>query len=76
MRRVAARHPVTVARLVAPVKTVTGALLSRYRTAFDTRGLLLAVLAVLVTPASTTDRDAARIPLPTAKRHFRWPARV
>ncbi|MFJ4976888.1 transposase [Streptomyces coeruleorubidus] len=33
----------------------------------DTLGLLL---AVLVTPASTTDRDAVRILLPTAKNHF------
>lgn len=33
----------------------------------DTLGLLL---AVLVTPASTTDRDAARILLPTAKGRF------
>jgi transposase len=39
----------------------------------DTLGLLL---AVLVTPASTTDRDAARILLPTAKNHFRRLARV
>ncbi|WP_405521520.1 transposase [Streptomyces canus] len=34
----------------------------------DTLGLLL---DVLVTPASTTDRDAARILLPAAKTHFR-----
>ncbi|MGW2102452.1 IS5 family transposase [Streptomyces olivaceoviridis] len=39
----------------------------------DTLGLLL---AVLVTPASTTDRDAARILLPGAKKHFRQLARV
>jgi transposase len=39
----------------------------------DTLGLLL---AVLVTPASTTDRDAARIVLPAAKKHFRRLARV
>lgn len=39
----------------------------------DILGLLL---AVLVTPASTTDRDAARILLPTAKNHFRRLARI
>ncbi|AKH80835.1 transposase [Streptomyces sp. CNQ-509] len=39
----------------------------------DTLGLLL---AVLVTPASTTDRDAARILLPTAKGRFGRLARV
>lgn len=39
----------------------------------DTLGLLL---AVLVTPASTTDRDAARSLLPAAKDHFRQPARI
>ncbi|MUT93640.1 IS5 family transposase [Streptomyces sp. Z38] len=39
----------------------------------DTLGLLL---AVLVTPASTTDRDAARSLLPTAKDHFRQLARI
>ncbi|MDQ0990974.1 IS5 family transposase [Streptomyces sp. V3I7] len=39
----------------------------------DTLGLLL---AVLVTPASTTDRDAARVLLPAAKNHFRRLARV
>ncbi|MGW2232147.1 IS5 family transposase [Streptomyces formicae] len=39
----------------------------------DTLGL---VLAVLVTPASTTDRDAARILLPAAKNHFRRLARI
>ncbi|MEU9057102.1 transposase [Streptomyces sp. NPDC048384] len=39
----------------------------------DTLGLLL---AVLVTPASTTDRDAARILLPAAKNHFRQLARI
>ncbi|MFI9646272.1 transposase [Streptomyces sp. NPDC052040] len=39
----------------------------------DTLGLLL---AVLVTPASTTDRDAARILLPAAKKHFRRLARI
>ncbi|MGY5123148.1 IS5 family transposase [Streptomyces sp. 900105755] len=39
----------------------------------DTLGLLL---AVLVTPASTTDRDAARILLSAAKNHFRRLARV
>ncbi|MFI7503294.1 transposase [Streptomyces sp. NPDC049687] len=39
----------------------------------DTLGLLL---AVLVTPASTTDRDAARILLPAAKKHFRRLVRV
>ena len=39
----------------------------------DTLGLLL---AVLVTPASTTDRDAARLLLPEAKKHFRRLARV
>ncbi|MBA4866917.1 IS5 family transposase [Streptomyces sp. PSKA54] len=39
----------------------------------DTLGL---VLAVLVTPASTTDRDAARIMLPTAKNRFRRLSRI
>ncbi|MGW2787785.1 IS5 family transposase [Streptomyces populi] len=39
----------------------------------DTLGLLL---AVLVTPASVTDRDAARILLPAAKRNFRHLARI
>ena len=39
----------------------------------DTLGLLL---AVLVTPASTTDRDAARVLLPAAKNHFRRLVRV
>lgn len=39
----------------------------------DTLGLLL---AVLVTPASTTDRDAARSLLPAAKDHFRQLARI
>ncbi|MGW3553526.1 IS5 family transposase [Streptomyces griseoincarnatus] len=39
----------------------------------DTLGLLL---AVLVTPASTTDRDAARSLLPTAKDHFWQLARI
>ncbi|WP_327311976.1 IS5 family transposase [Streptomyces sp. NBC_01235] len=39
----------------------------------DTLGLLL---AVLVTPASTTDRDAARVLLPTAKSHFRRLVRI
>ncbi|WP_231406715.1 IS5 family transposase [Streptomyces sp. MC1] len=39
----------------------------------DTLGLLL---AALVTPASTTDRDAARILLPAAKKHFRRLVRV
>jgi transposase len=39
----------------------------------DILGLLL---AVLVTPASTTDRDAARILPPAAKNHFRRLARV
>ncbi|MFF0171337.1 IS5 family transposase [Streptomyces prasinus] len=39
----------------------------------DTLGLLL---AVLVTPASTTDRDAARLLLPAAKNHFRRLARI
>ncbi|MFF0191315.1 IS5 family transposase [Streptomyces sp. NPDC005244] len=39
----------------------------------DTLGLLL---AVLVTPASTTDRDAARILLPEAKDRFRRLSRV
>lgn len=39
----------------------------------DTLGLLL---AVLVTPASTTDRDAARILLAAAKGRFRRLARV
>jgi transposase len=33
----------------------------------DTLGLLL---AVLITPASTTDRDAARILLPAARKHL------
>ncbi|MFI0165087.1 transposase [Streptomyces sp. NPDC017095] len=31
---------------------------------------------MLVTPASTTDRDAARLLLPAAKKRFRWLARV
>ncbi|WP_107061794.1 IS5 family transposase [Streptomyces cellulosae] len=39
----------------------------------DTLGLLL---AVLVTPASMTDRDAARILLPVAKNRFRRLARI
>ncbi|WP_435271471.1 IS5 family transposase [Streptomyces sp. 1222.5] len=39
----------------------------------DTLGLLL---DVLVTPASTTDRDAARTLLPAAKKDFRHLARV
>ncbi|GAA2904508.1 IS5 family transposase [Streptomyces mexicanus] len=39
----------------------------------DTLGLLL---ALLVTPASTTDRDAARVLLPAAKNHFRRLARI
>ncbi|MGW1954845.1 IS5 family transposase [Streptomyces sp. NPDC001920] len=39
----------------------------------DTLGLLL---AVAVTPASTTDRDAARILLPAAKKYFRRLARI
>nr|WP_237522287.1 transposase [Streptomyces sp. SID1328] len=39
----------------------------------DTLGLLL---AVLVTPASTTDRDAARSLLPAAKNHLRRLVRV
>ncbi|MGW2621172.1 IS5 family transposase [Streptomyces sp. NPDC001500] len=39
----------------------------------DTLGLLL---DVLVTPASTTDRDAARTLLPAAKKNFRRLARV
>ncbi|MET9832350.1 transposase [Streptomyces sp. NPDC006385] len=39
----------------------------------DTLGILL---AVQVTLASTTDRDAARILLPTSKQHFRRLARV
>ncbi|MGW5610163.1 IS5 family transposase [Streptomyces sp. NPDC003753] len=39
----------------------------------DTLGLLL---AVLVTPACTTDRDAARTLLPAAKNHFRRLARI
>jgi transposase len=39
----------------------------------DTLGLLL---AVLVTPASTTDRDTARILLPAVKNRFRRLARV
>ncbi|MFJ9131439.1 MULTISPECIES: IS5 family transposase [unclassified Streptomyces] len=39
----------------------------------DTLGLLL---AVLVTPASTTDREAARTLLPTVKERFRRLARV
>lgn len=39
----------------------------------DTLGLLL---DVLVTPASTTDRDAARILLPVAKKHFRRLSRI
>ncbi|MEV7019698.1 transposase [Streptomyces sp. NPDC093991] len=39
----------------------------------DTLGL---VLDVLVTPASTTDRDAARILLPAGKERFRRLARV
>lgn len=39
----------------------------------DTLGL---VLAVLVTPASTTDRDAARSLLPAAKDHFRRLMRI
>ncbi|MER8011093.1 IS5 family transposase [Streptomyces sp. NPDC094149] len=39
----------------------------------DTLGLLL---AVLVTPASTTDRDAARSLLPTAKNHFQRLVRI
>ncbi|WP_234310536.1 MULTISPECIES: IS5 family transposase [unclassified Streptomyces] len=39
----------------------------------DTLGLLL---AVLVTPASATDRDAARILLPAAKKHLRRLTRV
>ncbi|MFF8911528.1 transposase [Streptomyces olivaceoviridis] len=39
----------------------------------DTLGLLL---TVLVTPASTTHRDAARTLLPAAKHHFRRLARV
>ncbi|MGY4928355.1 IS5 family transposase [Streptomyces sp. 900105755] len=39
----------------------------------DTLGLLL---AVLVTPASTTDRDAARSLLPAAKKHFRRLAHI
>ncbi|MFJ4806910.1 IS5 family transposase [Streptomyces murinus] len=39
----------------------------------DTLGLLL---DVLVTPASTTDRDAARILLPAAKKDFRRLTRV
>jgi transposase len=39
----------------------------------DTLGLLL---AVLVTPASTTDRDAARILLPAAKEHLRRLSRI
>ncbi|MET9448952.1 transposase [Streptomyces cinerochromogenes] len=34
----------------------------------DTLGLLL---AALVTPVSTTDRDAARVLLPATKKHFR-----
>ncbi|MER7930026.1 transposase [Streptomyces sp. NPDC096057] len=39
----------------------------------DTLGLLL---DVQVTPASTTDRDAARTLLPAAKKDFRRLARV
>ncbi|MEV7032713.1 transposase [Streptomyces sp. NPDC093272] len=39
----------------------------------DTLGLLL---GVLVTPASTTDRDGARILLPAAKENFRRLTRV
>ncbi|MFF5985495.1 IS5 family transposase, partial [Streptomyces olindensis] len=39
----------------------------------DTLGL---VLAVAVTPASTTDRDAVRILLPAAKKYFRRLARI
>ncbi|MFI1035929.1 IS5 family transposase [Streptomyces sp. NPDC020951] len=39
----------------------------------DTLGLLL---DVLVTPASTTDRDAARILLPAAKKNFQRLARI
>ncbi|EFL32193.1 Tn5741 family transposase [Streptomyces viridochromogenes DSM 40736] len=39
----------------------------------DTLGLLL---AVLVTPASTTDRDAARILLPTARKQRRRLSRI
>ncbi|MGY1545800.1 IS5 family transposase [Streptomyces sp. MN6] len=39
----------------------------------DTLGLLL---TVLVTPASTTDRDAARILLPAAKNRYRRLARI
>ncbi|WP_247703159.1 IS5 family transposase [Streptomyces sp. F63] len=39
----------------------------------DTLGLLL---AVLVTPASTTDRDASRVLLPAAKSHFRGLAHI
>ncbi|MEU5095877.1 IS5 family transposase [Streptomyces sp. NPDC020996] len=39
----------------------------------DTLGLLL---AVLVTPASKTDRDAARLLLPAAKNHFRRLTRI
>ena len=39
----------------------------------DTLGLLL---DVLVTPASTTDRDTARILLPAAKKHFRRLSRI
>lgn len=39
----------------------------------DTLGLLL---GVLVTPASTTDRDAARILLPVAKSSFRRLTRI
>lgn len=34
------------------------------------------LLAVLVTPASTTDRDAARIQLPAGKNHFRRLAHI
>ncbi|WP_344323752.1 IS5 family transposase [Streptomyces macrosporus] len=39
-------------------------------------GTLGLLLAVQVTPASTTDRDAARVLLPTAKQHFRRLARL